>query len=159
MKGSIPADLLVIVVFITVFSIVVIAAYHIADSMQTTMDSSGVDLNTSALNDTKSALKVFNSMIPFIFFSFIIIASLLAYYLRANPAVAIFMFIIFSVFGYIAQAMVNVFYDFSRNSIMASSANEFPYVVYLMDNLGYIILISSFIFIYFMFTKPKSFNV
>ena len=159
-KGSIPLDMiLVFIVFISILSMTVIIAYTVNDGIRTGLDSSDAGFNTSALNNTGDALKIFNTGIPFIFFSFFIVAIALAWYLRTTPIISFFMIIIISIIGYIAQGMSNAFYDFSRSSSMTSAANEFDYVIVLLDNFGIYILIVGIIIVLFYFAKPKSFNI
>lgn len=157
-KGSVPLDLiLVITIFITVFAMVVIIGLTLVNNIEPSMASAG--LNTTSLNQSSDALEIFNTGIPFIFFSFMIISIFLAWQLRTSPIVSVFMIMIISAVGYVAQGMSNAFYEFSRNSEMTTAANEMGYVVHLLDNYGIYILIIGIVIVIFMFAKPKSFEV
>lgn len=154
-RGNIPIDLiLVMVIFITILSMFVIVAWSIVDGIEQPMQDAG--FNTSALDDTKAVYGLLNTGIPFIFFSFVVISILLAWYLRTSPIISIFMVIIISVVGYIAQAMSNTFFEFSRNPAMTDAANELNYIVYIQDNLGLFLFIIGVVVVVFMFAKPKS---
>ena len=155
-KGNIPLDLLlVLIVFVSILSMFVIVGYTITDQIQDAMDSSGADLNTSAMNDTKNALGIFNTGLPFIFFSAIIISIMLAWYVKASPAMSIFLIMIIACIGYVAQGMSNAFYDMSRSTVMANASNEMGYMVYVQDNLPIFIIILGVVITIFMFAKPR----
>ena len=159
-KGLIPVDLIfVLIVFITILGMFVMIGYTLTDSLRVSLDASDADMNTSALNDTLDAYKVFNSGIPFIFFGFVIISIILAVQLKTSPAISFFMFIIISVVGYIAQGMANMFYQFSRNASFTDAANELDLIVTLQDYLPVFILIAGLAIVIFMFSKPKSYDV
>jgi hypothetical protein len=157
--GLLPVDLIfVLIIFITVLSMFVMIGYTLTTTVKDNMDASG-GYNTSSLTDAQNAYKIFNTGIPFIFFSFIIISIILAIALKTSPAVSIFMFIIISIIGYIAQSVSNMMFDFTRNTAMADAANQMGYVVYLQDNLPLFILIGGIAITIFMFAKPKSYDV
>ena len=159
-KRAFALDLvLVMIVFITVLSIIVIAAYALNSKIITAVEDSGSGLNTSSMNSSRDALQMFNSGIPFIFFGFIIVSLLVAVYLRTSPVISIFLIIILAVIGYVAQGVSNGFMEFAANSEMSAAANEFEYVVYLENNLPIIILIAGFAILIFYFAKPKQFAV
>jgi hypothetical protein len=158
-KGLLPIDLIfVLIIFISVLTMFVMIGYTVTSSMKDTMDATG-EYNTTSLQDTMNAYKLFNTGIPFIFFGFVIISIILAISLKTSPAVSIFMFLIISVIGYIAQSMSNMMYEFSRNSSMTDAANQLGYTVYLTDNLPLFILIIGIVITIFMFAKPKSYDV
>ena len=148
---------LVFIVFITIMSITLLVAGHINTSLIQPFSDAG--LNTSSLNDTTSALNVYNTGIPFIFFGFIIISVLLAWQLKASPIISIFLIMSMAVIGIVGEGMSNAFYAFSRDSALSSTADTFNYVVYLQDNLGYILIIAGIVILIFMFSKPKNFEV
>ena len=157
-KGSIPLDMiLVFIVFTVILSITVIIGHMLSENMITGM--AGSDLNTTALNETSDSFELFNTGIPFIFFSFMVIAIALAWYIRTTPIISFFMIMIIAAIGYVAQGMSNAFYEFSRSSGVTSSANNFGYVVGMMDNFGVYILIIGIAIVLFYFIKPKSLDV
>lgn len=157
-KGNISIDLLIIlIVTITVLSIVTIIGYSILLQMETPLTNAG--FNMTSFEDTKDAFKVFNTGIPFIFFSFIVISILLAVYLKTSPVISIFMIMVIAALGYVAEGMANAFHIFAVNPTMQTAANEFGYVVYMQNYLPYLILIAGVILIIFMFAKPKQLSV
>jgi hypothetical protein len=159
-KGAIHLDMiLVFIVFITILSMTVIIAHSLTTGLRDGIDASNMDMDTSALNNTLDTYELFNAGIPFIFFSFMIIAIALAWYIRTTPIISFFMILIIAAIGYVAQGMSNAFYDFSRSSEMTASANEFGYTVGLMDNFGLYILVIGLAIVMFYFIKPKSLDI
>ena len=155
-KGSIPVDIiLVMVIFITILSMFVVVGHTITTEIRDAMDDSGADLNTTAMNQTLDAFELFNTGVPFIFISSIIIALLLAWYVRSNPMVSFFMIMVICAVGYVAQGMSNAFYEMASSSALSDSANELDYIVTIENNLGFFILILGLVIVVFMFAKPK----
>ena len=158
-KGLLPIDLIfVLIIFITILSMFVMIGYTLTATVKDNLDATG-DYNTSSLDDSLDAFKLFNTGIPFIFFSFMIISIILAISLKTSPAVSLFMFFIISVIGYIAQSISNAMFTFTRNSAITDAANEMGYVVFLTDNFPLFILIIGLVITIFMFAKPKSYDV
>jgi hypothetical protein len=157
--GLLPVDLIfVLIIFISVLSMFVMIGYTLTTTVKDSMDATG-EYNTTSLTDAQNAYKMFNSGIPFIFFGFVIVSIILAIALKTSPAVSIFMFLIISVIGYIAQSISNMMFEFSRNAAMTDAANQLGYTVYLTDNLPWFILIVGIVITIFMFAKPKSYDV
>jgi hypothetical protein len=158
-NGLLPVDLIfVMIVFISILMMFVVIGYTLTDSVKTSLDTTG-DFNTSSLTDTLNTFKLFNTGIPFIFFSFIIISIILAISIKTSSAISIFMILIISVIGYIAQGMSNMMFEFTRNSALTNASNQLSFGVTLMDNLPLFILIGGVAIMIFMFAKPKSYEV
>lgn len=157
-KGSIPLDMiLVFVVFTVILSITVIIGHMLSSQMITGMAGSG--LNTTPLNQTAETFKLFNTGIPFIFFSFMVIAIALAWYIRTTPIISFFMIMIIAAIGYVAQGVSNAFYEFASSPSVSSTANQYGYTVGLLNNFGVYILIIGLAIVLFYFIKPKSLDV
>ena len=160
MRGSVPIDMVIVfIVFITILSMTVIIAHALTTGIRDGIDAGDTGMNTSALNTTLETFELFNTGIPFIFFSFVVIAIALAWYIRTTPIISFFLIMIIAIMGYIAQGMSNAFYEFSRNTQMVDSANEFGYTVGLLDNFGMYILIVGIAIVIFYFVKPKPLDI
>lgn len=156
-KGNIPIDMIIItIVMVFLISFVVI----LADKLNTDVISNiGTKLNTTGMSDTDDTLQLFDTGIPFLFFGFILAMILLAWYLRSTPILAIILIIIIAIVVIIGASISNTFHDVARSDTFAATANDYPYTVYINENLPLFLGVMGFIVIIFMFAKPKGVSI
>lgn len=154
MSGNVPIDMIVImIVFVFIIGFFVVIADKLNDSIQSqTQDT----FNQTMLNQTNSALGVFDSGLPFIFFGFILAMLLLAWKLRSNPAFLLILIIIIAITVIIAAAISNTWFEVARSPSLVESSNDYPLSVYLIENMPLFIGVLGFLVLIFMFAKPKA---
>lgn len=156
-KGSLPMDMIVImIVMVFIISFFVILADKINSDI---MDSTSSALNVTIMNQTTKALHVFDTGIPFIFFGFILAMILLAWYLRSTPILAFVLIMVMAVVLIVGASISNTWYDVARSDSLISSSNDYPYTVYINENIPLFLGVMRFIVIIFLFAKPKEMSM
>jgi len=143
MKGTV-LDLLGILLILFIFSVCTILATILMGAFtQNVTDSGQMEGEALAiLQNTNVYMTSFDSISVFVTFGLILAVILGAFMIDTHPAffiVTVFLLLIYMV---IVPQFSNVFLAFAENEQVISTANQFPYMIYMWQHMPLIILIS-----------------
>lgn len=151
-KGSV-VDLIYLIVFIFIISIVVVLSHFINSEIATSMEST--QLSAGPLEHTENALLNFNWGILFIF---IAVGLLITYAVSRLPTNPIFFFasmIVLAVTIVLSAIMSNAYLEFTQTAGLAASVDKFNLVGLLMDNYPIFVLAIGALIIIVLYGKQQ----
>jgi hypothetical protein len=143
MKGTV-LDLLGILLIIFIFSISTILATILMGTFTQTVTESG-EIQGEALailQNTNSFMTGFDAISVFVIFGLILAVILGAFMIDTHPAFFIVTVFLLLIYMIIVPQISNVFLAFAENPEIVSTANNFPYMIYMWQHMPLIILIA-----------------
>lgn len=139
-----------------VFGLVMIPVYigwTVIDEVDTAINSD-YPIVTSYIDDGKTGLSVFNSMMIFIVSSIGIGAIILAARVRAHPAAIPLALIVLAIFVVITAMMANAYWDIQNAPQFSTVANQMDQFVKVNNQLPLIVAVFGALVLIALFSKP-----
>lgn len=157
-KGSIIADMILLVVIIFALSLFIIVGYKVMTEINTNFQNNP-DLSTNAKSNINDLKGKFVNLFDGIFITtliFLILALAVgAYYLNLHPVFYIPAILIIVFVVIMAAIMANTFSDITDDNLISTTTSEFTILPFIMDYYVYFILVFSFLIIIALYAKQR----
>ena len=137
-KGSL-LDPFIIAVGLIVLSIIVFLMYYISTEFKAKLVEK-TDIDTKYIDPSLNALKMFDSAFVVVTFGTGAVAILSAFFIRSHPAFYVFAFILGIILAFISAQLTNIWNLFATHPMIAPTANLFPMMVRIIQNLPLIMV-------------------
>ena len=138
-KGSI-LDILFIIVVVFVVSITVLIAGVLNTAFRNNVAASG-QLNATYFDKATTALHVFDYGMLMIVFGWGAAIWVLAWFVQSHPAFFMINFIAWVIIVTISATFTNMFIVFAQNPSIVATAETFPIMIHIMQNLPLICML------------------
>jgi hypothetical protein len=153
-KGSI-VDIIGAVTLVFFFSISAILGWFILDQFQSSAGVVASGMNTTYIDQAKTAQEVWDWGILFILFGSMLFALITAYMVDTHPALFVFGIIVFMITLVVTMIVSNAFYAFYNTADLATSVAEYPNLIYVMNHLVEIMMVYGFIMLIVVYAKLR----
>ena len=160
-KGFLMMDVIIVIIGLFVIAIgVLIAAYVFTDNLHPAIEE---QFNSTTVHKSmmaaESMLDIFDYLFIFIAIGFGVALIISAFLIKSHPAFAFI--IIFSLLMFLVFAAIfsNVFTEFATEPQLSATADEYPVIQTIMDNLPIYVLIMAAITGIVMYAKARSESV
>lgn len=143
-------DVVMIPIIVGVVMIPTLVGWMILDEF----DSAGSGVNSAYLDDGKSAMSVFNSMIIFMIVGIGISALILASQLRTHPSFSVIAILLLAIFVSLSAWLANVWWAIQNSGHLTTAANEMDNFTQIINNLPLIAAVMGVAIIIATFAKP-----
>src|SRR3990167_6602416 len=156
-KGS-ALDVLYIIVFLFVFAIGLIIAdkvlYEIDEGTNTTLGSSNV--SNFSFAQGRTSIRLFDFAYIFVVIGLFITTIIFAFLIKTHPVFFVASLMLFIVTVIIGVVLSNVYEEFTASPDLVDTANRFPVMNYVMDNLPTIVTIMGGLVLIVLYAKSGS---
>ena len=154
MRGTV-IDIFTILMFALVFGLTVITSYFLLSEFKLAVNQTDAPINITYLEKGEAALFVFNQGFVFIIFGWIVVSIILAFLIRSTPAFFLTSLLLFIILVFISPMFSNLFDAYVTQETLITTANEFNFIILVMQNLPIITVVAGMFLIIVIYAKTR----